>query len=183
MTSHTGIVHRVSPRAWLSCYGMRHIDQTGRSQPRKSVWSSSSVAVCLMTECCCVVDTFRAARSSSTSATDYSLPRLRTNFAQYLRAFSHAGPDTIRHDTIRDAILTCARKPTWVDLIYRTETTAKNCKTEKLKSTNRYARTDSKSLGNHVVSLEEERERLQWEGFAEKKVLSLEWKREWVMKN
>ena len=31
--------------------------------------------------------------------------------------------------TIRDAILTCARKPTWVSLIYRTETTTKKCKT------------------------------------------------------
>jgi len=30
--------------------------------------------------------------------------------------------------TIRDAILTCARKPTWVGLIYRTKTTTKNCK-------------------------------------------------------
>jgi len=29
------------------------------------------------------------------------------------------------YDTIRDAILTCARKPTRVSLIYRTETTAK----------------------------------------------------------
>jgi len=29
-------------------------------------------------------------------------------------------------------------------------------------------RSDSKSLGNHVVSPEEEKERLQWEGFAEK---------------
>ena len=28
--------------------------------------------------------------------------------------------------------------------------------------------SNSKSLGNHVVSLEEEKERLQWEGFAEK---------------
>jgi len=27
-----------------------------------------------------------------------------------------------RYDTIRDAILTCARKPTRVSLIYRTET-------------------------------------------------------------
>jgi len=27
------------------------------------------------------------------------------------------------HDTIRDAILTCARKPTWASLIYRTEPT------------------------------------------------------------
>jgi len=28
--------------------------------------------------------------------------------------------------------------------------------------------SNSKSLGNHVVSPEEEKERLQWEGFAEK---------------
>jgi len=43
-----------------------------------------------------------------------------------------------------------------------------NCKTEKLKSKNRYVRSNSKSLGNHVVSSEEEEERLQWEVFAEK---------------
>jgi len=36
-------------------------------------------------------------------------------------------------DTIRYAILTCARKPTLASLIYRTETTTKKCKTEKLK--------------------------------------------------
>jgi len=29
-------------------------------------------------------------------------------------------------------------------------------------------RSNSKSLGNHVVSAEEEEKRLQWEGFAEK---------------
>ena len=29
-------------------------------------------------------------------------------------------------------------------------------------------RSNCKSLGNHVVSPEEEKERLQWEGFAEK---------------
>jgi len=29
-------------------------------------------------------------------------------------------------------------------------------------------RSNSKSLGNHVVSAEKEKERLQWEGFAEK---------------
>jgi len=33
--------------------------------------------------------------------------------------------DTIRYDTIPDGILTCARKPTRVSLIYRTEPTAK----------------------------------------------------------
>jgi len=43
----------------------------------------------------------------------------------------------IRYDTIRDVILTCARKPTRVSLIYRTETTTKKCITEKkLKSKN-----------------------------------------------
>ena len=31
--------------------------------------------------------------------------------------------------------------------------------------------SNSKSLENHVVSPEEEKERLQWEGFAEKEVL------------
>jgi len=60
-------------------------------------------------------------------------------------------------------------------LIYRTETTTKTCKREKLKSTKTaYARGNRKSLGNYVVSAEEEKERLQWEGFAKKKVLSLE---------
>ena len=37
-------------------------------------------------------------------------------------------------DTIRDAILTCARKPTWVSWIYRTEPTTEKCRTEKLKT-------------------------------------------------
>ena len=44
----------------------------------------------------------------------------------------------LTHDTIRDDILTCARKPTGVSLIYRTEPTTKKCKTEKLKSKNAY---------------------------------------------
>jgi len=44
------------------------------------------------------------------------------------------------YDTIRDVILTCARKATWVRLIYRTEPTTKKCKNrKKLKVENRYA--------------------------------------------
>ena len=35
---------------------------------------------------------------------------------------------------LNPALLTCARKPTRAGLIYRTETTTKNCKTDKLKS-------------------------------------------------
>ena len=42
-------------------------------------------------------------------------------------------------------------------LIYRMETTTKNCKTEKLKSKSRYVRSNSKSLGNHVVSSEKKK--------------------------
>jgi len=40
----------------------------------------------------------------------------------------------IRYDTIRDAILASAQKPTRVSLIYRTEPTTKKWTTEKLKS-------------------------------------------------
>ena len=48
--------------------------------------------------------------------------------------------DWCSYDTIRDAILTCARKPAWVSLIYRTEPTTKKCKNrKKLKVENRYA--------------------------------------------
>ena len=89
----------------------------------------------------------------------------------------------LQYDTIRDAILTCARKPTWIGLIYRTETTTKNCKTEKLKSKSRYVRSNSKSLGNHVVRSEKKKKRGCSGKDLQKKVLSLEWKREWVMKN
>ena len=38
----------------------------------------------------------------------------------------------IRYDTIRDAILTCARKPTQVSLIYRTERQLKSVKKRKI---------------------------------------------------
>jgi len=65
----------------------------------------------------------------------------------------------LRYDTIRDAILTCARKPTWIGLIYRTETTTKNCITEKPKSKSRYVRSNSKSPGNHVVSSEKKKKK------------------------
>ena len=88
-----------------------------------------------------------------------------------------------RYDTIRDAILTCVRKPTWIGLIFRTETTTKNCKIEKLNSKSRYVRSNSKSLGNHVVSSKKKKKKGCSGKDLEKKVLSLGWKREWVMKN
>ena len=45
-----------------------------------------------------------------------------------IRHWSNLIRSTTRYDTIRDGILTCARKPTRVSLIYRTEPTAKSGK-------------------------------------------------------
>jgi len=74
----------------------------------------------------------------------------------------HMGPEALTSlDTIQYAILTCARKPTCVSLIYRTETTTKNCKTERLKSKKRIcSEVTVKVWRIHVVSPEKEKERL-----------------------
>ena len=52
--------------------------------------------------------------------------RISTSFQIFVSTYT-----LIRYDTIRNAILTCARKPTWLGLIYRTQTTTKKCKTKK----------------------------------------------------
>jgi len=57
------------------------------------------------------------------------LEYMTTTFSQYRWQIS-----TIRYDTrLRDALLTCARKPTRVSLIYRTESTTKKFKNRKSK--------------------------------------------------
>ena len=77
--------------------------------------------------------------------------------------------DTIRYDTIRDAILTCARKPTWVSLIYRTEPTTKKCKkNRKTKSRKQIcSEITVNSPGNPCSGYLRRNEGLQWEGLAE----------------
>ena len=77
----------------------------------------------------------------------------------------------IRYDTIRDAILTCARKPTWVSLIYCTEPTTKKCKNRKKTKSRKQICSEItvNSPGNpRSEYLRRRKERLQWEGFAEK---------------
>jgi len=58
-------------------------------------------------------------------------------------------------DTIRDAILTCARKPTWVSLIYRTKPTTKKCKNRKKTKSRKQICPEItvNSPGIHVVNI------------------------------
>jgi len=61
----------------------------------------------------------------------------------------------IRYDTIRDAILTYARKPTWVSLIYCTEPTTKKCKNRKTKSRKQIMlRNNSELSGESQICLQ-----------------------------
>ena len=75
-----------------------------------------------------------------------------------------------RYDTIRDAILTCARKPTWVSLIYRTEPTTKMWKNRKTKSRKQICSEITVNSPENLCSeyLRRRNEGLQGEGFAEK---------------
>ena len=76
---------------------------------------------------------------------------------------------TMRYDMIRDAMLTCARKPTRVSLTYRTEPTTKKWKTVKLKSEQRICSEVSvNSPGNPWSQSRRRKGRLRWEGFTEK---------------
>ena len=78
-------------------------------------------------------------------------------------------PCTIRYDTIRDAILTCVRKPTWVSLIYRTQPTTKKCKNRKTKSWKQIcSEITVNSPENPCSKYLRRNEGLQWEAFAEK---------------
>jgi len=99
---------------------------------------------------CCGFAAEGPASRRSIAALALSGSRAAAATADSVTLSADAGSRTASYDTIRDAILTCARKPTRIGLIYRTETTTKNCKTEKLKSKCRYVRSNSKSLGNHV---------------------------------
>ena len=80
---------------------------------------------------------------------------------------------TIRYDTVRDAILTCAQKPTRVSLIYGTEPTTKKWNTEKkLKSEKRIcSEVSANSPGNPRSQPRRRKGRLRWKGFAEKEWL------------
>jgi len=89
----------------------------------------------------------------------------------------------LMYDTIRDAILTCARKPSWVSLIYRTEPTTKKCKNRKTKSRKQIcSEITVNRLGNPCSeSWRRKTKGCSGKDLQKRKVLSLEWKSEWVM--
>ena len=73
----------------------------------------------------------------------------------YIHQITTRAPEQIRYDT--RCYFNVRSKADMSRLNLRTETTTKTCKTEKLKSKSRYVRSNSKSLGNHVVSSEDEK--------------------------
>ena len=88
------------------------------------------------------------------------------------------------YDTIRDAIITCAWKPTWVSLIYRTEPTTKKCKNRKKTKSRKQICTEItvNSLGNpRSESWRRKRTGCGGNDLQKRKDLNLEWKSEWVM--
>ena len=89
----------------------------------------------------------------------------------------------VQYDTIREAILTCARKPTCVSLIYLMEPTTKKCKNRKSKSSQQIcSEITVNSLGNPCSeSWRRKRKGYGGKDLQKRKVLSLEWKSEWVM--
>ena len=101
-----------------------------------------------------------------------------TRWGSWFQARSPAS----RYDTIRDAILTCARKPTWVSLIYCTEPTTKKCKNRKKTKSRKQICSEItvNSPGNpRNKYFSRRKEGLQWEGFAEKEGFK-PGKKEWV---
>jgi len=97
--------------------------------------------------------------------------RILNDFIRELSKTICVTKDTIRYDTIRDAILTCALKPTWVSLIYRTEPTTKKCKNRKKTKSRKPVCSEitvNRTGNPRSKYLSRRKEGLQWEGFAEK---------------
>jgi len=101
--------------------------------------------------CCCCGDVTPSRSLSMMHPTEWILPRRRRSLALEMGQSAEKNADIrpklvsiktastrrlksrLRYDTTQDVILTCARKPTRVSLIYRTGPTTKKRKTEKLK--------------------------------------------------
>ena len=86
----------------------------------------------------------------------------------------------ILYNTIRDAILTCDQKPTWVRLIYSMEPTTKKLRTENYKQI--CSEVSVNSPRNPWNQFRGRKGRLCWEGFAKKgrfKPGMKEWRGDW----
>ena len=102
---------------------------------------------------------------------------VKTSWHRYKANWRHCHPVywPCSH-TIRDAILTCARKPTWVSFICRTEPTTKKCKNRKTKSRKQIcSEITVNSLGNPCSeSWKRKRKGCGGKDLQKRKVLSLE---------
>ena len=85
------------------------------------------------------------------------------------------------YDTIRNAIPKCAQKLTLVSLIYRTEPKTKMWKRRTEKKKRIRLEVSVNSPGSPWSQSWRRKRKLRWEGFAKRKVFSLEWKRGWWM--
>jgi len=106
------------------------------------------------------------------TAGDRRKPHCESGGRQLCADWTGRWPLVVRHDTIRDGVLTCARKPTRVGSIYRTEPwQLKSVKKQKKTKSREQIRSEItvNSPGNpRSEYLSRRKEGLQCEGFAEK---------------
>ena len=149
---------------WLVANALRqHLEYLDRMQ---TVLSPAAAAAAAAIECCGGIGHEQSPASSHCTLSKCSFPCLPNSYARHSPGRSNIvisrrrrsiltipAPSSALNSkaqpsysvsyvssfyyTMRDAILTCTQKPTWVSLIYRTETTTKKWKTEKLKSEKR----------------------------------------------
>ena len=89
-------------------------------------WASRDPLWCSAGRCVLSIASCRN-HDASGSALSAPQPRRNLEIRDTLRGISLCSSEGRPYE-IRDTILTCARKPTWVSLIYRTEPTTKKCK-------------------------------------------------------
>jgi len=145
---------RISVRRSTVCLLVSHVNHIGSDQSM-----SQNVPLLFFKQVC---------SQPRPSAVNTHCPHLPLSAVARCRSIARTRGE-LRHDTIRDAILTCARKPTWVSLIYRTEPTTKKCENRKTKSRKQIcSEITVNSPGNPCsLYLRRRNEGLQWEGFAE----------------
>ena len=104
------------------------------SQPREQWRRTKHATICVIISGAhyvlyrCVVSAVSSDNRRRTTVTNYNPLDQPLTRARSLQRLDYFWVSKWTYDTIRDAILTCAQKVTWVSLIYCTEPTDKNWK-------------------------------------------------------